>query len=71
MYYVSTQGPFVNTRGKSIVILVVNKCKFCNVDLGCNSGKFLMFAVWSDKCATGSINMLCAVFSVQCLVCSV
>ena len=27
-----------------------------------------MFAVWSDKCTTGSINVCCTVCSVQCVV---
>ena len=49
----------------------INQDTFCHVYLEYNSGKFWMFAVWSDKFAKCSIKAMCAVWSVKCVVWSV
>ena len=49
----------------------IHQGTFRHINLETNTGKFWMFAVWSDKFAKWTINMWCAVYSVQYVVWSV
>ena len=49
----------------------INQGIFCHVNLETDTGKFWLFAVSSDKFAKWTINMWCAVYSVQYVVRSV
>ena len=55
---------FIWTTGETKVN-IIDQGTFCQVNLEINSGKFGLFAVWSDQFAKCCINMWCTVYSVH------